>query len=71
MRRKPEAKNRNHRGRRGTRREIKNSPLINTDDTDQEEIAKVAEIENRRLFSVPPCLRGEDWVSRIQQLASK
>jgi hypothetical protein len=27
--------------------------------------------QNLRLFSVTPWLRGEDWVPRIQQLASK
>jgi len=50
---------------------------MNADKRGSEEIAKIAkiaeiaEIENLRFFSVSPCLRGEDWVSPIQLLASK
>jgi len=59
------------RGENRDRKKSKNSPLIDTDDTGHEEIAKIADIGSERFFSVPPRLRGEDLVPRIQQLASK
>jgi hypothetical protein len=42
-----------------------------TEEHGETENLMIGKSKNLGLFSVTPCLSGEDWVSPIQQLASK